>query len=140
MNTSKNEDTATGEGMPEALSKAEQRRISAAQAISREQALGRKQPPVDNDYVAPGAERFTAPATGQSESALVVEVQHLREKLHDMEHAVHAYLSTQTSVGHAKISSWLDKVKARIHASTAPSTPAPETAPPSLSADKPPTE
>lgn len=53
-----------------------------------------------------------------------LEVAHLRERVHEMEEAVHAYLSRQTSVGHDRISTWLDRVKHRF---TAPSTPqAPE--------------
>jgi hypothetical protein len=116
MTDQKHEETATGEAMPEALSRAEQDRVQAAINIAKAQEHPNyldKQPPVDNDHVAPGAELFTT-APVAPPSPLEIEVAYLRNRLHEMEVALHAYLSTQTSVGHARISAWVQKTEQRM--------------------------
>lgn len=95
MTDQKHEDTATTEGMPEVAVKHD------------------APPPVLNEFVEPGAEKFTAPPVTPP-SPLEIEVARLKVKLHDMEEVVHTYLSHQTGVGHERISAWLTKVGRRI--------------------------
>lgn len=161
MTEQKSSDQATGEGMPEALTARETKRVLAAQTLAKEQANAQQNlqpPPVSNENVAQGAQQFDSPpppvggglvgggfrnpgppprtGSGQTRdlrAAASEEVVHLHDRVREMEEAVHTFLTHNASVGHIKVVTWLDKVKARIHGATAPS---PATPSPTSSSNK----
>lgn len=91
MTEQKAHDTATDDGMP---------------------------PPVDNDHVEQGAEKFDTEVhqtavSPQSVTAVEVAVQHLHERMHALEEAFLGYLSHDQH-NHPAVLSWRDKMKTKF--------------------------